>query len=99
MWIFENGQYAADLVYFYESNSIEKKREFGRTRCKVFIFKTSHAGTLKLNIFLKICKYLPIMYFKEQSQKENSQYKNFKYFGQTKQIFVVTFSLFLDSNL
>ena len=52
MWIFENGQYAADLVFFYESNSIEKKREFGRTRCKVFIFKTSHAGRdLKIKYF------------------------------------------------
>ena len=56
--IFENGHYAADQVYFYESN-LKKIVEFDRMRGNVF-FPQKIKETLKLNfLFLKICKYLP----------------------------------------
>ena len=54
--IFENGHYAADQVYFYESNS-KKIREFcralaGHARQSFHFQKIT--GTLKINICLKI---------------------------------------------
>ena len=52
--IFENRHYAADQVYFYESNS-KNRRIWPCIHSKVFTF----TGTLKMNIFLTICKYLP----------------------------------------
>ena len=73
--IFKYGHYAADQVYFYQSN-LKKNSEYGRERDKNS-FSKSHK---ELKNGEKKCLYLPFT-SKNNRQKENSTIKFcFKFF-------------------
>ena len=67
--IFKNGHYAANQVYFYESNSNESTAHVRQS----FHFK-NFTGTLKMNIFVEN-KQKPSFYLKEQSPKRKLKRK------------------------
>ena len=66
--IFENGDYAANQVYFYVSNANNSKNTCVNSAYAQQRFHFQKiTGTLK-NIFF-CCKYKPSVHFKEQSPK------------------------------
>ena len=74
--IFENGHYAADQVYFYDSNEKISANLDSRTRGKVLALR-NHRDLNNVYFFLKTCRYL-LFTSKNNRQKENLKYNIWK---------------------